>query len=292
MGVIAVRRDQIEEWVLPAPRVTVGDALFTLETVLPALVAGVASAGVVPAGPGSVTVTVSGDAEVEGAGDVFAFPAPLGEAVVAVEAPGLSDLARPTAGIAFLDVQDSVSVEVAADAVAGVVVVGVGDFVVPQVGDAEVEFEYYGDGDTPIFPFNLPFLFLPIDFSNLIAEAEADIVGLMDCEIEVDGRSQLVFSGSSQLIFDGAPGLITSECLAVVGIEDGEDSSVACFGVADVYLDGISPTLNPAFFPATFPFVLQEIIGGAEIVLSSISDTEVYVDGLADIDVYTVFSVD
>lgn len=259
MGVISVRRDQVNEWVLPTPFLTFGEALVVLDGSPSAVqVGGSAEAVVAVSAVSAVTVTNLALAVAEPDGDVFSFPALVGDAAANIGGVSPTDEAA-TAAIAYADIREFDEVIVAGQCVAGVVVVAACDVVVPQSGSAEVRMEYYGDGDTPVLPFNLPFLFMEVDFSNLDAAALVEVESTVnDLAVAISGGAEVGFDGDVELVIGVVVGPPETVGEAAVGIVASSVSEVVAVGDADVSVSAVSPTFYTSVLPTRLPFVFLQ----------------------------------
>lgn len=198
-------RSEVKEWILPAPLTVSGEAGVSFSCIPDVRVAvtGVGSADI--AGVVLASARGLGVAEVAGTGEVQLLPRPMGLASLSLDGTGstIRDFALRVAG-AEVSVSASAGVSVAALGQAGVLAVLEARALAPQVGSAEVVFEYYGNGDTPIFPFSLPFLFLPEGFDNGDAAAFVDVEGDGVAVVACDGGAEVPASlGEVELVVFG-----------------------------------------------------------------------------------------
>lgn len=271
MGLIAVPRVLVEEWVRPAPLTTVGDAVVVVDAASGIDVDVVGIAPLVPDAAGAVVVAAVGDAEVEPFGSVLSLPRPVASAEVVFDNTGTSLDVNLTAAIAYADVlSDAVVVIDGVLGVAGVLVVPELPLSVVTVGDAEVSFGYFGDGDDPIFPFNLPLRFT--DNPRNIQDAAAYVVvngvgsldavaGVADAGLVFTGDVALTRKGSTPIfpfalpmVFDDPANIQLGS--ASLAFDMGCECVVDVIGESAVAVTGESVSLGSAVFPWAFPVVL------------------------------------
>lgn len=304
-SVVAVPRSEVKQWVQPPPLITFGEADVAFNNSPTGVsVRGFATAVVVPSARLLAAVVVSGvDAAVVVNVDGQLFPRPVGSASVVFD--NTADAQKNwfyRDAVADVVLSSSSGLTVETEGTIGAFIFGFVDAAVVSQGSAQVAMEYYGDGSVPIFPFKLPFLFLPIDFSNLDAAALLDFVGtaddftpaaIADSVLRFTGDVELGLKGSTPIFPYRFPLVFTDQAndnsaYAEVGVQARCVVGVEVDGGADLDVGGVVSPANPGIFPLVFPFVLQQIIAGAVVVLTSVEDVTVLVDGSAEVDVYTV----
>lgn len=277
MGTVDVRRDQVEEWLLPAPLTTTGDALVVVSSFWTAEVECLAPASA--EFTGSALTSASGllaEATIDLFGSVIAGPLALASAVVEFDNTGsaVGDVAlRPAvAEIAVIAPADQVA------EIFGIIGVSIDldhTVAVSVIADAEVEFAYYGNGNFPVFPYSFPALFT--DWKNLqdaAALVEPTGVGVLDA---VSGSAEAVLPamtgavgltprGSTPifpwilpLVFDDLPANMNVG-LARLLLDMDSPSVVVLDGEATVTIDAPGSSLPSAVFPWKFPVILIEAV--------------------------------
>jgi hypothetical protein len=274
MGTVNVRRDQVEEWLLPAPLITTGDALVPLsgnrtDTTVPVL----GSAPVVPTGAApTIASGLLADATVDPFGSDSALPLALASAVVEFDNTGssLKDVALRDA-IAEIAVTTPSVLEVGISGIVGVSLACTGPVIVGLTGDAEVEFAYYGDGNYAVFPYSLPALFTN-NFQNIqdaAAEVEPTGVGAVDA---VSGAAEMVLpvlTGEAVLTRKGStpifpfifPLVFDTPVNGTLGLASprldmGCECAVALVGECSAVVDAPGSSLPSAVLPWFFPVIL------------------------------------
>lgn len=275
MGTVDVRRDEVEEWLLPVPFTTIGDALVIVSSFWTATVTVLGSASAVFTAEAPTIVSVLAEATVAPFGSVFAQPLMLASAVVGFDNTGSSvkDVALVPA-VAVIAVTAPADLVVGISGVAGVSLAPSGPVSVQVTGDAEVEFAYYGNGNYPVFPYNLPVLFT--DNLQNIQDAAALVrptgVGLVDAVAgsaeavlpTMTGEALLTLKGSTPifpaifpLVFDDLPANM-NVALARLLLNMNSESIVVLVGESTVVIDAQASSLPSAVFPWVFPVILLE----------------------------------
>lgn len=274
-GTVDVRRDQVQEWVLPAPLITIGDASVILsgnrtDTTVRVL----ATASVVPncAAPTSVSGLIA-EAVVEPFGSVFVEPLMLASAVVEFDNTGssLKDVASVPA-VAVVEVTGFADLAVGTSAVAAMVADLSGPLVVQVVADAEVEFAYYGNGNYPVFPYTFPALFTGNSVGAQDAAALVELTGVGEIAAisgiaeavlpTLTGEVALTLRGSTPIfpwflpvVFDDLPANVSAGP-AVLLLDMASPSAVVTVGQASAAINAPGSSLPSAVFPWTFPVIL------------------------------------
>lgn len=273
MGTVDVRRDQVEEWLLPAPLTTAGDAPVLVSSFWTVEVECLAPAPVVPtaAAPTSASGLLA-EAIVEPFGSAFAGPLALASAVVEFDNTGSTDrnLALRFA-IAEVEVSAPGDQVVEISGVAGVLLTLSGAAAVSVTGDSEVEFTYYGDGNFPVFPFSFPALFTtPLNIQDAAALVEPTGVGTVDAvagfaEVvlpEPQGSVAMTRKGSTPIfpwffpvVFDDLPANVNLGA-ARLGFDMSNECAPIPLGECAVVIDAQGPAIGSAVLPWTFPVIL------------------------------------
>ena len=273
-GIVSVRRDQVQEWLLPTPLTTIGEALvqvssFWTDTKVSALGSGPAVFNC------AAPTTVSGmlaEATVEPFGSVFIQPLMLASAIVEFDNTGssLKDVASVPA-VAVVEVVAPADLEVGAFAVAAVVADPTGPTAVRVIGDAEVAFAYYGNGNYPVFPYSFPALFTGNSVGAQDAPALVELTGVgeiagvagtADAVLDFTGGVALTLKGSTPIFpwflpvaFDDLPANV-SAAPAVLLLDMASPSAVAVVGESSAAINAPGSSLPSAVFPWTFPVIL------------------------------------
>lgn len=275
MGIVDVRRDKVQEWLLPTPFTALGEATVIVsggQTSTAIQVSGPASAAITAAAPTIVTGLIA-EAIAAPFGSVFSYPLLLADAVAEIEATGsgLKDVAAPAAD-AVVEVFGSVAAQSLISAIAAVVVNSDSPVVVSVVGDAEVAFEYYGNGNNPIFPYRFPVLFTDNPLNIQDAAATLAFTGVGDINAlsgfadavlpTIGGTVELIIKGSTPIfpwflpvVFDDLPANVSLGS-ALVSLHMASASVVAVTGEATVAINAPGSSLPSAVFPWTFPVIL------------------------------------
>ena len=276
LGIVDVRRDRVQEWVLPAPLVTVGDASVIVSgnltsTTVSALAPAIAAPDC--AAPTSVSGLLA-EATVAPFGSVFIEPLTLASAVVEFDNTGssLKDVASVPA-VAVVEVDGPADLVVAGSAVAAIALdEPISPFVVQVIGDAEVEFAYYGNGNYPVFPYTFPALFTGNSVGAQDAPALVELTGVGEIgaiagtaeavlptltgEVELSLRgSTPIFPWFLPVVFDDLPANV-SVGPAVLLLEMASPSAVVTVGQANAAINAPGSSLPSAVFPWTFPVIL------------------------------------
>ena len=279
MGIVNVRKDKVQHWLLPKPFTALGEADVVVS-------GGLTSTAVSGLAPALVTVTsespasmppLLADAVVDLFGSVFSGPLLLAAAAVEIEAigSGLKDVAAPGV-VAVIEVVGTADLEVGIDAIAAIATYFDGPTVVEVAADAEVEFTYSGDGNYPIFPYRFPALFTdnPFNIQDAAALIEPTGAGDMDAaggfaEVVLPaftGSVELTIKGSTPIlpwffpiVFDDLPANVSAG-VGLVLLDMASDSAVAIDGEATVAINSPGSSLPSAVFPWTFPVILIEAV--------------------------------
>lgn len=266
-------RSEVKEWILPAPLTVSGEAGVSFSCIPDVLVSGVASAVSAVAGYLPVSgVFLSGASEFACTGGVSLFPALVGDASPVLDGTGstVRNVAARNAG-AELPISGLSPIAVSGLSSAGVIVVPGGDAAVPQSGSASVTFEYYGTGDTPIFPFYLPFLLLPEGFDNSDAAAFVDVEGFVAPVVDTSGVAEVPgFDASGLFVLLGSipifpfqlPGAFDSlgaknRGVAEVLVVGAGETVSECGGDAVVNVGGFSTYVSGCLLPFNFPVLFS-----------------------------------
>ena len=276
LGIVDVRRDQVQEWVLPVPFIAVGDAPVILSggpTGTTVAVLGIAPVVTDCAAPTSVSGVLA-EATVAPFGSVFVEPLMLAFAVVEFDNTGssLKDVASVPA-VAVVEVDAPADLVVAGSAVAAVALdEPIGPLVVQVIGDAEVEFAYYGNGNYPVFPYTFPALFTGNSVGAQDAPALVELTGVGEIAAiagiaeaalpTFTGEVELSLKGSTPIfpwflpvVFDDLPANV-SLGPAVLLLEMASPSAVVTVGQANAAINAPGSSLPSAVFPWTFPVIL------------------------------------
>lgn len=271
MGLIAVPRVLVEEWVRPAPLTTVGDAVVVLDGSPPGIdVEVVGTAPLVADAASAVAVVVVGDAEVEPFAVVQFFPRPVASASIVFDNSTTADTGRVTSCLAIVPIVALNDAVVVLSGDAAVLLVPLGAVRVPVEGDAEVEFEYYGDGNFPVFPYFLPALFTdnPQNLQDAAAEVVVSGVGDVDAvagfasaSLSFTGDVVLTRQGSTPILPWFFPVVFDAPANVQLGLASLTfDMDCGCvvdvIGESAVSIDGAGVSLGSAVFPWAFPVVL------------------------------------
>lgn len=275
MGTVDVRRDQVEEWLLPTPLITIADALVVLSSscIVEVELLAPASAPLSSTSPTSAAGLLA-DAVVEPFGSAFAGPLALASAVVEFDNTGSS-----VGDVALRPAVAEIAVIAPADQVAEIFgIIGVSidldhTVAVSVIADAEVEFAYYGNGNFPVFPYSFPALFT--DWRNIqdaVALVEPTGVGILDAVSSsaaavlpaMTGAVGLTPKGSTPifpwilpLVFDDLPANMNVGLARL--LFDMDSPSIAVLeGESTVAIDAQFSSLPSAVFPWTFPVILIE----------------------------------
>ena len=276
LGIVDVRRNQVQEWVLPAPFVAIGDAQVVVSggpTGTKVSVLGIAPVAPDCAAPTSVSGLVA-EATVDLFGSVFVEPLMLASAVVEFDNTGssLKDVASVPA-VAVIEVDATADQIAAGSAVAAVALdEPISPFVVQVIGDAEVEFAYYGNGNYPVFPYTFPALFTGNSVGAQDAPALVELTGVGEIGAiagiaeaalpTLTGEVELSLKGSTPIfpwflpvVFDDLPANV-SLGPAVLLLEMASPSAVVLVGQANAAINAPGSSLPSAVFPWTFPVIL------------------------------------
>lgn len=275
MGIVDVRRDKVQEWLLPTPFTAIGEATvivssFWTDTAIQ--VSGAAPAAITAPAPTIVTGLIA-EAVAEPFGSVFSYPLMLADAVAEIEATGsgLKDVAAPAAD-AVVEVFGSIAVQSLISAIAVVVMDSDSPVVVSVIADAEVAFEYYGNGSNPIFPYRFPVLFTDNPLNIQDAAATLAFTGVGDINAlsgfadavlpPLGGTVELIIKGSTPIfpwflpvVFDDLPANVSLGS-ALVALNMASDSAVSVAGEATAVINAPGSSLPSAVFPWTFPVIL------------------------------------
>lgn len=274
-GVVNVRRNQVQEWLLPTLSTALGDAQIILsgwaEIKVSVLAPALATSDC--AAPISVSGSLA-DATVSLFGSVFIHPLVLASSVVEFDNTGssLKDVALPV-GVAVVEVSAPADLVAAGSATAAIALDEPTILLAVQVtGVAEVEFAYYGDGNYPVFPYSFPALFT----GNSVGVQDADaLVGLTgvgeiaavsgfadvvlpaftgDVALDLKGSTP-IFPWFLPVVFDDLPANV-SLAPAVVLLGMTSDSVVAVVGESTAAINAPGSSLPSAVFPWKFPVIL------------------------------------
>jgi hypothetical protein len=274
LGIVDVRRDRVQEWVLPAPLITAGDTQVAVSgghTDTKVSVLGTAPAAFDCAAPTSVSGLA--EAVVEPFGSVFVEPLTLASAVVEFDNTGSSvkDVASVPA-VAVVEVTGPGDLAVGIFAVAAVAVDPSGPLVVQVIADAEVEFAYYGNGNYPVFPYTFPALFTDNSVGAQDAAALVELTGVGEIAAisgfaeavlpTLTGEVALGLRGSTPIfpwflpiVFDDLPANVSAGP-AVLLLNMASPSAVVLAGEATAAINAPGSSLPSAVFPWTFPVIL------------------------------------
>ena len=257
----------VPRWVQDPPAITTGEALFTLVADSLVSVSVDAAAALVFGAEFPVAVSVLGDAEVAADTVLAVSVAVLGDAEVGITAPFTSDDVNLTAGIALAEITASCDVSVPVDCSADIVIFDVSTFAPALLGDATVALEDYGQGSSPLFPFELPMLFtnnplgIQLADANIIINGFSDDVragGFADAEIGFIGSAALTLFGSVP-IFDfilpavfSAPGNVIL-AQAVLEFSGDADTVVIVFADASAAITSTADRIDPTVFSFVLP---------------------------------------
>ena len=276
LGIVDVRRGRVQEWVLPAPFIAIGDAQVVVSggpTGTKVSVLGIAPVAPNCAAPTSVSGLVA-EAIVALFGSVFVEPLMLASAVVEFDNTGssLKDVASVPA-VAVIEVDATADQIAAGSAVAAVALdEPISPLVVQVIGDAEVEFAYYGNGNYPVFPYSFPALFTSDSVGAQDAPALVELTGVGEIgaiagtaeavlptltgEVELSLRgSTPIFPWFLPVVFDDLPANV-SVGPAVLLLEMASPSAVVTVGQANAAINAPGSSLPSAVFPWTFPVIL------------------------------------
>lgn len=271
MGLVAVPRVLVEEWVRPAPFTAVGDAFVVVEGSATCVGVSVAVARLVPDAAAAVRVAVVGSGTVAPFGDVQSRPRSVASATVMFDNSTTAGTGRVTGCLALVPIVARCDVVVVTSGTAGVLVVQQGAVLVPVVGDAEVEFAYYGDGNFPVFPYFLPALFT--DNPQNLQDASATVAvsgdvgvdavaGFASASLSFTGDVVLIRKGSTPIlpwffpvVFDDLPANVNVGA-ARVSFDMSCECVVELVGESAVSITGVSFSVGSAVFPWAFPVVL------------------------------------
>lgn len=270
MGLVAVPRVLVEEWVRPAPLTTVGDAVVVPDASSVIDVEVVGTASLVPDAAGAVVLPVVGDAEVEPFGSVQFLPRLVALAEVVFDNSTTVDTGRVTGCVAIVPIVALNDAVVVLSGDAAVFPVPQGTVAVPVLGDAEVEFAYYGDGNFPVFPYFLPALFTdnPQNLQDAAAEVVVSGVGELDAvagfasaSLSFTGDVVLTRQGSTPILPFSFPVVFDAPAniqlgLASLTFDMGCECVVDVIGESAVAVTGEGVSLGSAVFPWAFPVAL------------------------------------
>lgn len=257
---VSVLYSEIKQWVQPKPTVTNGLAEIVVTGAPTVEVSGFASAALVPDCAGATSVPQGGDAPISVNVDAALLPNPLASASVVFDNTGSGDAnvaVRDAIAVAGISGLSDLVVDIGGDV--GVFVFSPVDTAIPTVGSATVTIEYYGDGSTPIFPFNLPALFMGTDFSNMDADAVLGFDGDAEFVVGVSGDSLLEFTGDVDPSYTGEFDNFVTTGDAEFFVSLGGDCFVAVDGDAVLVVDATGVTVNAPLFPLRLPFVFYEL---------------------------------
>ena len=275
MGTVDVRRDQVEEWVLPVPLTTVGDAVVSVQKLDTATRVSALASSTLAVFTGAAPTRVSGllaGATVAPFGSAFVSPRPLASAVVAFDNTGSSS--RNVAvrdAIAEIVVTAPAGLVVEISGVAGVSLALLGSVAAQVTGDAEVEFAYYGDGNFPVFPFRFPALFTsPRNIQSAVAVVAPTGVGTVNAVAgsaeavlpELQGNAAMTRKGSTPIfpwifpvVFDDLPANVNLGA-ARLGFSMGNECAVSSVGESAAVIEAQGPAIGSAVLPWRFPVIL------------------------------------
>ena len=274
-GTVSVRRDQVQEWLLPAPFIAIGDAPIVLSGSAGTAVSVLALALATPdcTAPTSVSGLIA-EAAVVPFGSVFIEPLMLASAVVEFDNTGssLKDVASVPA-VAVVEVDAPADLVVAGFGVAAVALDDpISPLAVQVTGDAEVGFAYYGNGNYPVFPYTFPALFTGNSVGAQDAPALVELTGVGEIAAvsgiaeavlpAFTGEVELSLKGSTPIfpwflpvVFDDLPANV-SLASAVLLLDMASPSVVVTVGQASAAIDAPGSSLPSAVFPWTFPVIL------------------------------------
>lgn len=278
MGTVDVRRDEVEEWLLPVPFTTIGDALVIVSgfpTDTRVTVLGSASAVLTGSAPTEVSGLLA-QATVDPFGSVFTFPLAVASAVVDLDNTGSTTrnvALRPA--IAVIEIDAPADLVVETSGVAAVTLSPSGSLAAATTADAELEFAYYGDGNFPVFPWLLPNLFAaPQNIQDAAALVEPTGVAVIDAAAgfadvvlpEFQGDVMLTRKGSTPIfpwflpvVFDDLPANVN---LGAARFEFEMDCACAASSVGEcaVVFNAQGPAIASAVLPWVFPVILIEAV--------------------------------
>lgn len=270
MGIVNISRENVTEWLQPAPLTTVGVAAVVVDASGELAAEGFAPAAVVPDCSAQTSVPLAGDATVEPFIEVQLFPRPVGSATVAFDNSTTADTGRVTECLALVPIVALNDAVVVTSGDAGVLLVQQGIAAVPVLGEAEVEFAYYGDGNFPVFPYFLPALFTdnPQNLQDAAAYVAVSGVGELDSVAGV-AEATLAFTGdvvltrqgstpifpfSFPVVFDAPANIQVGS--ATLAFDADSECVVDVIGESAVAIDGAGISYGSAVFPWTFPVAL------------------------------------
>lgn len=302
MGVVIAARD-VPRWVQPAPTITNGEAVADIGASAVLVVAGeivalVPLAPTFPVGP-----LCSGSAVVGADGTVAVLAVVDGRAVVDIDGVSeVEDHLGVANGVAVLAVEAVGDFAVESDGTSYVLVISDTVPLVPQLGDAPLpEWQDYGQGSTPVFPFTLPTQFTDRWSNEQDAFAFVAITGVghdigaggfASAEIGFEGSAAAILKGTVSVFPYLLPAVFDSSYFGVVGsavfsVEASGDLVVSAVGDAVADIGGESNSLSAAVFPFVFPTVFYEPFqsGVAEVGVVAVGEVAATVRGQAVVSV-------
>jgi hypothetical protein len=269
--------DLVQRWVQDPPAIAVGTVTVPITASADTAVAVIADAAAEFTAECFVALPVTGDAEVAFAAVLAASVAVIGDASVGITATAESADVNLTAGIALAAIEASCDVAVALDSDANIVIFDTSTVAPAVVGDATVALEDYGQGSSPIFPFQLPTRFTDNPLGIQDASATIVINGYSDdiqvgvfadafVDFEDYGgvfpyKFPISFEGlqGSAPIFDFVLPIVFSAtsnvalALATVVVEGDADTIVTVLADASAAITSDAARVDPSFFPFLLP---------------------------------------
>lgn len=295
-GVVIAARD-VPRWVQPAPTVTNGEALLLFDVSAQCVVEGMAVAAIPLAPLFPTAVLVEGSATAACQGEVFVFPAAFGLAMVDIDGVSeVEDHLGVANGVAVVLVDAVGEFAAASDGAAYAFFISDTAAVVPQLGDAQIpEWQDYGQGSTPVFPFTLPTQFTDRWSNEQDAFAFVSITGVGH-DIGVGGfaSASLQFEGSAASSIKGTvsvfpytlPAVFDDSFYGSVGsavLAVGSTGHVVVSAVGDAVADigGASFSLSSSVFPFSFPTLFYQPFqtGVAGIEVAAVGEVSVRTRG-------------
>ena len=267
----------VPRWIQDPPATALSIATVPITATADLSVAVTADAPTGFAATCAVSLPVVGDAQVAADTVLAVSVAVIGDASAAITSTAQSTDVNLTAGIALIPIAASCDVSAAVDCPADIIIFDGSTFIPAVLGDATVDIEDYGQGSSPLFPFQLPTRFTdnPLGIQdaaativingysdNIQVAAFADaVIGFADYGTVFPYTLPISFEGlqGSAPIFDFVLPIVFSAtanvALAVGTLEftGDADTIVTVTADASAALTAGADRTDPTFFPFLLP---------------------------------------
>jgi hypothetical protein len=257
----------VERWIQDPPATANCEAFITITADAACSVASQADAALAFGTDFEVSVPVIGDAEIAADMVLAISVALVGEAEVEITAPFRSDGVGLAAAIALVPIISTCDVAIPLDVSADIVIFDTSTVAPAVEGTATVAIQDYGQGSSPLFPFQLPMLFSDNPLGVQLAEAsiaingfsdDVRIAGFADAEIGFVGDTPMTLGGSLPIFDFTFPAIFAPPgnvylAEATLAFTADADAAVSVLADASAAITSSAARIDPTVFSFVLP---------------------------------------